>query len=139
MVTEAFIAEILVSVLEFSVEPAGETFARTHNCTNENERSSMMAAETRVICHNAWYGSIEVTLVDEERERYEGVVFVPLSKGLFYEQMNEVATTERGLVSQPCLPCLHLIIRTESSMIGLRVDGACQLSPAGRVLPKVRD
>jgi hypothetical protein len=43
VVTEAFIAEILVSVLEFSVEPAGETFARTHNCTNENERSSMMA------------------------------------------------------------------------------------------------
>ena len=31
--------------------------------------------------------------VVEERERYEGVVSVPLSKGLFYEQMNEVATT----------------------------------------------
>src|SRR5437016_812495 len=31
--------------------------------------------------------------VEEERERYEGVVSVPLSKGLFYEQLNEAATT----------------------------------------------
>ena len=51
MVTEAFIAEILVSVLEFSVEPAGETFARTHNCTNENERSSLSSLELSASSH----------------------------------------------------------------------------------------
>ena len=35
--------------------------------------------------------------VEEERERYEVVVSVPLSKGLFYEQMNAVAPTRLGL------------------------------------------
>jgi hypothetical protein len=47
--------------------------------------------------------------VDEERERYEGVVSVPLSKGLFYEQMNEVATT--GTPSYPSRSRLCLLNR----------------------------
>jgi len=33
--------------------------------------------------------------VEEKRERYEGVVSVPLSKDLFFEQMNEVAITSQ--------------------------------------------
>ena len=37
--------------------------------------------------------SFHPAIFEEERERYEGVVCVPLSKGLFHEQMNEVATT----------------------------------------------
>jgi hypothetical protein len=46
--------------------------------------------------------------VEEELERYEGVVSVPLSKGLFYEQVNEVATT--GTPSYPSRSRLCLLI-----------------------------